>query len=84
MEIKIPVRQYIQQNFLFGGPQVMFHDAMPLITGGIIDSIGMLGLVAFIEDQFKIEFQPKEISAQGLDTVEKIEGLVRNKLVQRS
>ena len=84
MEIKAPVRQYIQENFFGAAPPVPLNDAMPLITGGLIDSIGMIGLVAFIEERFKIEFKPKEVNAQSLDTVEKIEGLIRSKLEQRS
>lgn len=81
-EIKAPVRRYVQENFYGASPQRV-GDATPLITGGIIDSIGMIGLVAFIEQRFKIVFQPSEINAQGLDTLDRIEALVRRKLESR-
>lgn len=82
-EIKTPVRRYVQENFFLGAAPNRLDDATPLITGGIIDSIGMIGLVAFIEEKFKIEFLPSEINAQGLDTLDRIEALVRHKLEPR-
>jgi len=84
LEVKAPVRRYVQENFFLGAAPNRLDDATPLITGGIIDSIGMIGLVAFIEEQFKIEFLPSEINAQGLDTLERIEVLVRQKLESRT
>lgn len=83
-EIKASVRRYVQENFFLAAPPNRLDDATPLITGGIIDSIGMIGLVAFIEERFKIEFLPSEINAQGLDTLDRIEVLVRNKLDARA
>lgn len=83
LEIKALVRQYVQENFFLGAPPNRLTDTMPLITGGIIDSIGMIGLVAFLEEQFKIQLPSSEINAQGLDTLDRIEALVRQKLESR-
>jgi acyl carrier protein len=83
LEVKGPVRRYVQENFFLGAGPNRLDDATPLITGGIVDSIGMIGLVAFLEEKFKIEFLPSEINAQGLDTLDRIETLVRRKLESR-
>jgi len=83
VEIKSPVRRYIQENCFFAA-STQIGDATPLITGGFIDSIGMIGLVAFIEEHFKIEFLPTEINAQGLDSLDRIEALVRHKIGSRA
>jgi acyl carrier protein len=61
VEIKTEVRQYIAENFLPGAPIETIDDSMPLITGGVIDSIGMIGLVAFLESRYEVEFMPREI-----------------------
>jgi acyl carrier protein len=82
-EVKALVRQYVQENFFFGAAPNRLTDTIPLITGGIIDSIGMIGLVAFLEEQFKIQLTPSDINAQGLDTLDRIEALVRQKLESR-
>ena len=83
MEIKTEVRQFIAENFLLGVHQTTIEDATPLITGGLIDSIGMIGLVAFLESRFEIEFMPREIDVHSLDTLERIEELIRKKLAGR-
>ncbi|MGA2202662.1 MAG: acyl carrier protein [Terriglobales bacterium] len=82
-EIKSEVRKYIADNFLLGAQRATLEDAMPLITGGIIDSIGMIGLVDFLESRFEVEFMPREIDVHSLDTVERIEELIRKKLASR-
>jgi acyl carrier protein len=83
LDIKALVRQYVQETFFLGAAPNRLTDTMPLITGGIIDSIGMIGLVAFLEEQFKIALPSSEINAQGLDTLDRIEALVRQKLESR-
>jgi acyl carrier protein len=84
LEVKAPVRRYVQENFFLAAAPNRLDDSTPLITGGIVDSIGMIGLVAFLEEKFKVELQPSEINAQGLDTLDRIEMLVRQKLESRS
>ena len=83
MEIKTEVWKYIAENVLLGVRQTTMEDATPLITGGLIDSIGMIGLVAFLESRFEVEFMPGEIDVHSLDTVERIEETIRKKLASR-
>lgn len=80
MEIKTEVRKYIAENFLPSVPVETIDDSMPLISGGIVDSIGMIGLVAFLESSYKVEFMPREIDVHSLDTIERIETVMRKKL----
>lgn len=83
-EIRPEVRKYVADNFLLGAQRAMIvEDATPLITGGLIDSIGMIGLVAFLESRFDVEFMPREIDVYSLDTVERIEILIRKKWASR-
>jgi acyl carrier protein len=80
MEIKTAVRQFIAENVLLGVHQATLEDTTPLVTGGLIDSIGMIGLVAFLEERFKVEFVPREIDVHSLNSLEQIEELIRKKL----
>jgi acyl carrier protein len=79
-DIKQAVRQFISENVLLGLHQTTIDDATPLVTGGLIDSIGMIGLIAFLEKRFAVEFMPREIDVHSLDTLERIEEAVRKKL----
>ena len=82
MEIKVEVRKYVIENLVNDGPAISLSDTTPLITGGLIDSIGMISLVRFIESRFGIEFASREVDAHRLDTLEAIESLVFKKLTQ--
>jgi acyl carrier protein len=83
LEIRKEIRQYIADNFLRGEQQTGIDDAQPLITGGLFDSIDMIGLVAFLESRFKIEFMPRDIDVYSLDSVARMEELIRKKLASR-
>lgn len=80
MEIETEIREFVASHYLPDSPVEAVTDTMPLITSGIIDSIGMLGLVDFIENHYAIEFMPREIDVYALDTVERIASLIRAKL----
>jgi acyl carrier protein len=82
VEIKAEVRNYLIENLMTDGAAISLGDTTPLITGGLIDSIGMISLVRFIEGRFGIVFAPREIDAQRLDTLDEIESLVSRKLTQ--
>ncbi len=84
MEIKAEIREFVARQYLPDEPAEAIADTMPLITSGIIDSIGMLGLINFIEGRYAIEFMPREIDVHTLDTVERIEELIRAKLSGRA
>ena len=80
MEIKTAVRQFIAENVMLGVHQTTIEDTTPLVTGGLIDSVGMIGLVAFLEARFKVEFVPREIDVHSLNTLDQIDELIRKKL----
>ncbi len=80
MEIKDQVQRYLCENFLPAGQERTLEDNTPLISSGLIDSIGMIGLIAFIEGRFGIEFHAREVAADKLDTLAKIEALIEKKL----
>jgi acyl carrier protein len=82
MDIKSDVRGFVVENFIPVGFEVPLDDSTPLITGGLIDSIGMIGLVRFIEGRFGITFVPREVDPHSLDTLERIESLVSKKLTE--
>jgi len=83
VNIKTEVSQYIVDNFLPDVPLESIDESMPLITGGVIDSIGMIGLVAFLESRYDVEFMPREIDVHSLDTVLRIVELMHKKLANR-
>jgi acyl carrier protein len=83
VDIENQIREFVTSHYLPDASAGAISDTTPLITSGIIDSIGMLGLVDFIESLYSIEFMPREIDVHALDTVERIASLIRAKQASR-
>ncbi len=73
------VRKYILDEFLPGVPGSELADDTPLISGGILDSLATVKLVAVLEERFGIEILAHEASVTHLNTVTDIVTLVRSK-----
>ena len=70
------LQQYISEELLNGRMQVEVDD--DLLIGEIIDSMGMMRLVAFVEETFAISVPLEDITIQNFRTIEAIdEYLVR-------
>jgi acyl carrier protein len=78
-EIKSTVKSFILKEFLPGENPDELTDSTPLITGGVLDSLATLKLVAFIEETYKIELQAHEVDVEHLNTISDIADLVRTK-----
>jgi acyl carrier protein len=75
-DIKAAVKQYVLSRFLPGENPDMLEDTTPLISGGVLDSISTVELVAFLEEQYGVEFEAHEVSADHLDTLNDIAATV--------
>jgi acyl carrier protein len=79
-DIRQTVRQFILDNFLQGEDPSNLTDDTELKESGILDSLSTLKLVAFLEDTYKVEFEPNDLDAGNLASLVTIERLVRSKL----
>jgi acyl carrier protein len=73
------VREYILKEFLPGEDPNELTDATPLVTGGILDSLATLKLVAFLEERFGITLKAHEADVEHLNTISDITQLVLSK-----
>lgn len=79
-EVKEIVKGYILKEFLPGENPAELTDSTPLITGGILDSLATIKLVAFLEQRFQIQIQAHETMIDYLDTIPDIAQLVSSKI----
>lgn len=78
MSEKTVIRQFIIDNFLFGNDDGL-QDSDLLRQKGIIDSTGVLELIAFVEKTFALSIDDREIIPENLDTIERIADFVQAK-----
>lgn len=79
-EIKGVVKAHLMEEYLPGEDPSELKDSTPLITGGILDSISTVKLVAFLEERFSVEFQAHEMGLDRLNTLSDIAQIVLDKL----
>jgi acyl carrier protein len=73
------IKTYILDEFLPGANASELTSTTPLISGGILDSLATVRLVAFLEEQYRITIEPHEASVDYLDTIDQIAELVKTK-----
>jgi len=65
------VRSFIINNFLFGDDGGLKDDAS-FLDEGVIDSTGVLELVAFLEEDFGITVEDDELIPENLDSIDNV------------
>lgn len=78
--IKQDIKDYIMGEFLPGESPDELTDSTPLISGGILDSIATLKLVMYLEEKYRVSFEPHEVDKENLDTLDLVTALVTSKL----
>ena len=68
-QINDTLREFILKEFLPGEPAENLTDSTPLIAGAIVDSIGIMKLVLFIDEKYGIEIEPHEMGEEFLGTI---------------
>jgi acyl carrier protein len=72
-ELATQLRQYIDQNFLFG-VSTTYSDDDSFMDNSIIDSTGVLELIAHLESNYGLKVRDEDLVPENLDS---INGLVR-------
>jgi acyl carrier protein len=81
-KISNELKQYIYDNILMGGDEDELNDDTSLLGMGILDSTGVLELIAFLEKRYKIRVDDKDILPENFETLESIENFLTRKFGQ--
>jgi acyl carrier protein len=79
MEIQNKIRQFILDKLYFAEDGFL-GDEDSFLETGVIDSMGVMELVAFIESEFAVKVALEEIEVENFDSVRKLADFVRRKL----
>lgn len=78
MEIINTIRNFIIENFLFEEDENLKEETS-FLENGILDSTGILELIAFLEETYGIEVEDEELIPQNLDSIANVAQYVRKK-----
>lgn len=79
-DIKKQTRKFISANLLMGVNQGEIGDEQSFLELGVLDSTGVIELIAFLEETFGIRVEDDEIVPENLDSLANIERYVSGKL----
>jgi acyl carrier protein len=81
VRIRRQLRQFVVENLLFGQENGL-KDEDSFLESGIIDSTGVLELVAFLEKDFGIKVADSELVPENLDSIDRLAAFIARRLSQ--
>lgn len=81
-DVHTMIRDYIAQNLLFSDTGFPYSDDTSFMEEHIIDSLGVMDLVMFVEEKFGIAMQDEDVTPENLDSVNRLASYVQRKLAE--
>ncbi len=73
------IRCFIAETILFTHEDYPYSDDSSLLENGILDSMNVMELVAFLEEEVGLEIADNEITPENFDSVNQLAKFVRSK-----
>ena len=78
-KIKNEIRHYILENFLFGYREDEIEDSASFLKIGVLDSMGIMELVAYLQREYKVAVADEDIVPDNLDSIDCIANFLLKK-----
>jgi acyl carrier protein len=82
MSIQQRIRRFVLENFYVADPSELADDTS-LVGTGLVDSTGILEVLAFLEAEFGIRIEDRETTPDNLETIERMVAFVVRKQRER-
>ena len=79
-EIQKTLRSFIEESFLAFADVDDYDNSDSFMEKGIIDSTGILELIAFLEGTYDITVEDEELIPENLDSIAKVAQFLQRKL----
>jgi acyl carrier protein len=79
MNVENAVERFIVDEILLGDSQTRIEPSQSLIGSGVLDSLALLRLIAFIEEQFGVTVNDDEVIPDNFETINEIKSFVERK-----
>lgn len=76
------IREHLARQVLFSDQGFSYADDASFLEEGIIDSLGIIDLVTFVETTFGVSVADEELVPENFDSVAKLEAYLRRKLAR--
>lgn len=74
------LRQYMLENFLFSDDESELNNEDSFLDMGVVDSTGIMEVIAYIEDEFEVNVEDEEMIPENLDSINSLVAYLTKKL----
>ncbi len=79
-ELGLTIRTFVVEELLGGDAPADLTDETPLLSSGLVDSIGLEQLLFFFEDELGLTIEDADLKAAHFETISSIRRLLERKL----
>lgn len=69
MDRRDVIKQFIIQELLNGRKDVVLNDDDELLLSGLVDSLGVIRLITFLEAEWNTDIPPEDVTVEHFGTV---------------
>lgn len=84
VQITDRTRAYVAENFLYMRPDFQLGEADSLLERGIIDSMGVMELVSFIESEFGVTVGDDDVTEENIGSLRAIVAFVTSRTAPKA
>ena len=77
--VSYKIRNFIIEQFVFNESGFILEETDSLVEKGIIDSVGLLELINWLEETYRINIENEDVVPKNFDSIEKIVSFVNKK-----
>jgi acyl carrier protein len=77
--VEAQIREFIAKNLLYSTEGFAYADDASLLREGVIDSLGVVELVEFVQNRFGVKVDQQEVIPDNFDSVARLAAYVRSK-----
>jgi len=75
-EILARLRAFVEENFLYMRPDFELRNDASLLGNGIVDSMGVMEMIAFLEEEFGVVVDDVDITEENIGCLDAIANYV--------
>lgn len=78
--VRATLRNYILENYLFTDDQNVLADDDSFLDKSIVDSTGIMEIIFFIEEEYKLKVSDEEMIPENLDSINNLVAYISKKI----
>ncbi len=77
--LEATLRNFILENYLFSDDETLLSNEQSFLESGILDSMGILELITFLDEELAIKVEASEMVPANLDSINNLLAFIAKK-----